>query len=102
MRTQACRTPLLRLPHEDVVFPFNVIRMPPSDDRAAIQRMMAHNRSLYERLRSAGAMQYPVSAFPMSHDDWKDHFGPGWARFVEIKRHLDPASLLTPGYEIFQ
>ncbi|WFU15076.1 FAD-binding protein [Bradyrhizobium sp. CB3481] len=102
MRTNACRTPLLRLPDEDVVFPFNVIRMPPSDDRAATERMVAQNRSLYERLRSAGAMQYPVSAFPMSQDDWKDHFGPGWARFAENKRQLDPAGLLTPGYETFR
>ena len=102
MRTKACRTPLLRLPEEDVVFPFNIIRIPPSDDRAATERMVAQNRALYDRLRSAGAMQYPVSAFPMSQDDWKDHFGPDWARFAEIKRQLDPASLLTPGYEIFQ
>jgi cytokinin dehydrogenase len=59
--------------------------------------MVAQNRSLYERLRRTGAMQYPVSAFPMSRDDWKDHFGPGWARFAEIKQRLDPANLLTPG-----
>ncbi|MBT1508934.1 FAD-binding protein [Bradyrhizobium sp. SRL28] len=101
MRTQACHTPLLRLPDESVVFPFNVIRMPASDDRAATQRMVAQNRSLYDRLRSAGAFQYPVGAFPMSQDDWKDHFGPSWARFAEIKQRLDPANLLAPGYEIF-
>ena len=102
MQTKACRTPLLRLPDEDVVFPFNIIRMPPSDDRAETERMVAQNRSLYDRLRSAGAILYPVSAFPMSEGDWKDHFGPGWARFAEIKRPLDPGSLLTPGYEIFR
>jgi FAD/FMN-containing dehydrogenase len=100
MQTRACRTPLFRLPDEDVVFPFNVIRMPPSDDRAAAQRMVTQNRTLYDRLRRAGAMLYPVSAFPMSQDDWKDHFGPAWARFAELKRRLDPASLLTPGYAI--
>jgi cytokinin dehydrogenase len=102
MRTQACRTPLVRLPDEDVVFPFNIIRIPPSDDRAATERMVAQNRALYDRLRRAGATQYPVSAFPMSRDDWKDHFGPAWARFAEIKQRLDPANLLSPGYEIFR
>ncbi|MCA6116589.1 FAD-binding protein [Bradyrhizobium sp. WSM 1738] len=101
MMTNACRTPLVRLPAESVVFPFNVIRVPPSDDRAAIERMVAQNRALYDRLRRAGAMHYPVSAFPMSQDDWKDHFGSSWARFAEIKRRLDPADLLTPGYAIF-
>jgi cytokinin dehydrogenase len=47
-------------------------------------------------------VQYPVGAFPMSQGDWKNHFGPEWARFAEIKRRLDPAGLLTPGYEIFR
>lgn len=102
MRTRACRTPLLRLPDEDVVFPFNLIRIPPSDDHAAIERMVTQNRALYDRLRSAGATLYPVSAFPMSRDDWKEHFGTGWARFAEIKRRLDAANLLTPGYEVFR
>jgi cytokinin dehydrogenase len=101
MQTQACRTPLFRLPDESIVFPFNVIRMPPSDDPVVAERMVAQNRTFYDRLRSDGATLYPVSAFPMSHDDWKNHFGPGWARFAEIKRRLDPANLLTPGYAIF-
>lgn len=101
MLTRACRTPLFRLPDESVVFPFNVIRMPASNDAAAAQRMVAQNRVLYDRIRSAGGLQYPVGAFPMSHGDWKDHFGLSWPRFSESKQRLDPANLLTPGYGIF-
>jgi cytokinin dehydrogenase len=101
MLTRACRTPLFRLPDESIVFPFNVIRMPASNDAAAAQRMVAQNRVLYDRIRSAGGLQYPVGAFPMSHGDWKDHFGSSWPRFSESKQRLDPANLLTPGYGIF-
>jgi cytokinin dehydrogenase len=101
MVTNACRTPLFRVPDEDVVFPFNVIRIPPSNDAATMQRMVAQNRALYDRIHSAGGIQYPVSAFPMSHGDWRDHFGSNWPRFAEAKRRCDPGNLLTPGYGIF-
>ena len=101
MLTKACRTPLFRLPDEDVVFPFNIIRMPPTDDAAATQRMVAQNRTLYERIRKAGGLLYPVSAFPMSHGDWKDHFGSSWTRLAEARRRHDPGNSLTPGYDIF-
>ena len=40
MLTNACRTPLLRLPDEEVVFPFNVIRIPTSNDAPAMQGMV--------------------------------------------------------------
>ena len=100
MLTQAVRTPLVRLPGEDVVFPFNVIRMPAANDPAATERMVADNRLLYRRIRRAGGLLYPVSALPMSPDDWKDHFGPGWSVLDDVKRHYDPLGILTPGYDV--
>ena len=99
--TNACRTPLLRLPDEEVVFPFNVIRIPTSNDAPAMQGMVEQNRALYHRIRSAGGIQYPVGAFPMSRSDWKDHFGSSWTRLADAKRRHDPGNLLTPGYGIF-
>ena len=101
MLTHACRTPLFRLPDEDVVFPFNVIRMPTSNDATAMQAMVAQNRVLYDRIRGAGGIQYPVGAFPMSHGDWRDHFGSSWPQLAVIKQRHDPHNMLTPGYNIF-
>jgi cytokinin dehydrogenase len=101
MFTSAIRTPLVRMPDEEVVFPFNLIRIPASNDSAQVERMIAQNRVLYERIRDAGGVLYPVSAIPMSPDDWKDHFGLKWRRFEEAARHFDPRSILTPGYDIF-
>jgi cytokinin dehydrogenase len=99
--TRAFHTPLVRLPEEDIVFVFNLIRIPPSNDAAAAERMAAENRTLFDRIRGAGGVQYPVSAFAMSPFDWEIHFGSGWPRLREAKRRHDPGHLLAPGYNVF-
>ena len=101
MLTDGCRTPLLRLPDERVVFPFNLIRIPVSADKANADRQVARNRMLYDRIRGAGGMLYPVSALAMSSRDWEDHFGPRWPLLREAKRRHDPGGILTPGYDLF-
>jgi cytokinin dehydrogenase len=98
--TKALRTPLVRLPDESIAFPFNLVRMPASNDAHEVEQMVAKNRLLYERIRSAGGVLYPVSAFPMSNDDWKDHFGPKWPLLADAKHRYDPLHTLTPGYNV--
>lgn len=98
LQAGAVRTPLVRFPQGDVIFVLNLIRIPASDDRAAAERMVAHNRRLYERIRDQGGMLYPVSALPMSADDWQRHVGPAWPGFQEARRRYDPAGILAPGY----
>jgi cytokinin dehydrogenase len=99
--TKAFRTPLVRLPEEDIVFVFNLIRIPASNDAAMAERMVAENRKLYDRIREAGGVQYPVGAFAMSPGDWEVHFGSGWPQLREAKRRYDPGHLLAPGYNVF-
>ncbi|MGX1319729.1 cytokinin dehydrogenase [Bradyrhizobium sp. USDA 377] len=101
MFTDSCRTPLLRLPDERVVFPFNLIRIPASADKANADRQVACNRAIYDRIRGAGGMLYPVSALAMSGQDWTDHFGTRWPQLREARRRHDPAGILTPGYNVF-
>ncbi|UPK06696.1 FAD-binding protein [Bradyrhizobium sp. 170] len=98
---KAFRTPLVRLPEEDMVFVFNLIRIPASNDAAAAERMVAENRTLYDRIREAGGVQYPVGAFAMSPFDWEIHFGSGWPQLREAKQRHDPGHLLAPGYNVF-
>ncbi|WP_247830286.1 FAD-binding protein [Bradyrhizobium sp. 200] len=99
--TKAFRTPLVRLPAEDIVFVFNLIRIPASNDAAAVERMVAENRTLYDRIREAGGVLYPVSAFAMSPFDWEVHFASTWPQLREAKRRYDPGHLLAPGYNVF-
>ena len=100
MFTTAVRTPQARLPREPVVFPFNLIRIPASSDRPGAERMVAQNRVLYERIRDAGGTLYPVSALPLSSDDWRRHFGSAWQPLRDAMQRYDPANLLTPGYDL--
>lgn len=100
-RRRAIATPLLRLPEDDLVYAFNVVRFPASADSAEARRLVAANRAIYERVLAEGGMLYPVSAFPMSRRDWRRHFGTAFPGLREAKRTYDPASVLTPGYEVF-
>lgn len=101
MRTNALRCPLVRTPDENVAFVCNIIRLPASNDAGRIERMIADNRMLYDRIRKAGGFLYPVSAFPMRAADWKDHFGSAWQFLSDAKERYDPRHTLTPGYELF-
>jgi FAD/FMN-containing dehydrogenase len=98
---EAITSPLLRLPEDDLVYAFNLVRIPTTDDAAESNRLVKANRAIYKRVRAAGGTLYPVSAFPMSHDDWRRHFGSAWERLHEAKRTFDPGRVLTPGYEVF-
>ncbi|MGQ0840048.1 FAD-binding protein [Actinokineospora sp.] len=100
LRRRAITSPLLRTPSEDVIFALNVLRFPPNDP-AVVERMIADNRAIYERVRAAGGTLYPVSAFPMSKEDWKRHYGSKFAAFRDAKQRYDPRDTLTPGYEVF-
>ena len=98
---QAVTSPLLRLPADNLVYAFNLVRIPTTDDTAEVNRLVTANRAIYERVRAAGGTLYPVSAFPMSRDDWRLHFGAAWGRLRDAKQHFDPGHVLIPGYEVF-
>ncbi len=93
--------PLVRLPNSPVVFLLAILRAvsPPND--ADVRRLLADNRTLYDRARAVGGTQYPVSAIPLTPADWRAHYG---ARYPEValnKLRFDPRHVLTPGQGIF-
>jgi FAD/FMN-containing dehydrogenase len=98
---KAIASPLLRLPSDELSYAFNLVRIPATDNGGEIGRLIEDNRVVYGRVRDAGGTLYPVSALPMTRDDWQRHFGPEFARLSAAKRRFDPANLLTPGYPIF-
>lgn len=71
IRTPAITSPLLRTLSEALCFAFNFIRVPTTADRDNADRLVKSNRAVYERVRSNGGTHYPVSAFPMSSQDWR-------------------------------
>ena len=98
---RAVTTPLLRLPDDELCYAVNLVRIPATDDPALTQRLVAANRAAYQRVRAAGGTQYPVSALPMSAEDWHAHFGPAFDRLCAVKQTFDPDTILTPGFEVF-
>lgn len=100
VRRRLLRTPLLRVPGEELVFLFTLLKTA-SPGAAGPAAMVAANRVLYERVQAAGGTQYPVGTVPTTHADWRRHFGEQWSRFEAAKRRYDPAGILTPGHGIF-
>jgi len=94
-------SPMLRLPSGELCFVFNLIRIPATNSVTEAARLVEANRVAYDRIRAKGGMLYPVSALPMSRDDWRRHFGSAFARLNDAKRGFDPDGILTPGYGIF-
>ncbi|HEY0539135.1 MAG TPA: FAD-binding protein [Actinoallomurus sp.] len=100
VRHRLLRTPLLRVPDEDLVFLFTLLKTA-SPGAKAPAAMVADNRTLYEQVQAAGGTQYPVGTIPTSHADWRRHFGSHWPRLQAAKRRYDPAGILAPGQGIF-
>jgi FAD/FMN-containing dehydrogenase len=93
--------PLLRMPDDPVPYLLAVLRTGPPDDAATIDRLLAANRTAYEKVRDTGGKQYPVGSIPFQRADWRDHFGDAWAALEAARRRYDPDGILTPGQGIF-
>ncbi|MGH8287156.1 MAG: FAD-binding protein [Steroidobacteraceae bacterium] len=95
--------PLFQIPRDsEQFFAVYLFRTARDADGAWNSTMLATNRSLYERARTAGGKQYPVTAMPFTTEDWKDHFGPEtWQFLRRAKQRFDPRNVLTPGPGIF-
>jgi cytokinin dehydrogenase len=101
LRRSTITSPLLRKPSDSLMYAFNFVRVPATSDINNANRLVGLNRGIYDRVRAAGGALYPVSAFPMSSNDWRNHFGSEFGRLDAAKRKYDPNDLLTPGYEVF-
>jgi len=102
IRRSAISSPLLRMPSDDLCYAFNLIRIPATDDANEANRLVAANNVTYARVKAAGGTLYPVSAFPLSQGEWRDHFGAAFGQLGAAKQKFDPSKILTPGYEIFR
>lgn len=100
VRRRMFGAPLLRVPDEELVFLFTLLKTASPGVKDA-DAMVADNRALYERVQAAGGTQYPVGTIPTTHDDWRRHFGSEWPRFEAAKRKYDPAGILAPGQGVF-
>jgi FAD/FMN-containing dehydrogenase len=101
VKTNRFRLPLFRVPREEIVFLFAILRTAAPPEDAVVTRMLSDNRRLFEQNRDLGGYRYSVDAIPFSQNDWQQHFRPVWGKLVSAKRRYDPDNLLTPGQGIF-
>jgi cytokinin dehydrogenase len=101
LKKSAITSPLLRTPSDNLFYAFNFVRVPATADINNANRLVELNKATYQRVKNAGGTLYPVSAFPMSTTDWRNHFGSAFGQLNAAKQKYDPNDLLTPGYEVF-
>lgn len=102
LRRALLQAPLLRLPAEDTIFLFSLLRTAAPDIGALSPDVMIKaNRALFDQVTEFGGNQYPIGSIPMTPADWRAHFGPEWPFFSAARHRNDPAGILTPGQGIF-
>ncbi|MFN6563910.1 MAG: FAD-binding protein [Nostoc sp. ChiSLP01] len=101
VKTNRFHLPLFRVPREEIVFLFSILRTAAPPEDAVVTRMLSDNRKLFEQNRDLGGYKYSVDAIPFDKKDWQQHFGRVWGNLVSAKRRYDPDNLLTPGQGIF-
>jgi hypothetical protein len=101
LRRDLLKRPMLRLPDDDVVFLFAMLRAAPpaSPD---VERGIAENRMLYEKAQAIGGTVYPIGSIPFTPADWRTHFGGMWETLCTMKRLYDACAILAPGYGIWK
>lgn len=102
VRTARFTRPLFRVPNEEAVFLFSLLRTTADSDPELLRGQLASNRALYDANVAAGGTWYPIGAIAdYDQDDWRCHYGELWPRVVDAKRRYDPDNLLTPGQRMF-
>ncbi|HET9899286.1 MAG TPA: FAD-binding protein [Streptosporangiaceae bacterium] len=102
LRHAVLRTPLLRIPGEETVFLFSILRTAAPDTGAiSADAMISANRKLFDQASRLGGFQYPIGTIPFTQADWRAHYGREWPFFAAARRRYDPRGILTPGQGIF-
>jgi len=101
IRRSAISSPLLRMPADDLCYAFNLVRIPATSDASEAEPARGCQQGHLRAGQGGRRHPVPVSAFPMSKGEWRDHFGLAFGQLDAAKRRYDPDEVLTPGYEIF-
>ncbi|HEY3493461.1 MAG TPA: FAD-binding protein [Polyangiaceae bacterium] len=96
--------PLFRVPEQGKwVYLFDILTASATPNPGADYdaRMLARNRTLFEKARAVGGTRYPIGSLEFSRDDWRRQYGRVADDLARWKRRFDPRGILTPGPGIF-
>jgi cytokinin dehydrogenase len=92
----------LRLPPEEQVVLFDICTSGSPEDPDYVPTQLDKARAMYGRARALGGTLYPIGSTPLTTEDWRIHYGPGYQALRTAKEDYDSANILTPGARIFQ
>ncbi|XP_014507602.1 cytokinin dehydrogenase 3 [Vigna radiata var. radiata] len=86
------------IPDEDVFYTVGFLHSSGFDSWKAYD---AQNREILEFCRDAGIKVKQYLPNHSTQEDWTNHFGAKWMKFLERKHQFDPRMILSPGQKIF-
>ncbi|PKA47037.1 Cytokinin dehydrogenase 11 [Apostasia shenzhenica] len=91
------------LPEGEIFYLVALLRFAlPQPVGPTVEEMLAENRAVVDRCRSAGFDFKLYIPHYRDQTQWRAHFGEkGWRRFADRKARYDPAGILAPGQLIF-
>ena len=104
LKRSQLKRPLFRVPsggHYVWLFDILTSSAAPGPDPAFVNKMLARNRTLFEKARAVGGTRYPIGSLEFSRQDWRIQYGEVYDDFRRAKRRFDPDSILSPGPGIF-
>lgn len=90
------------LPEGEIFYLVALLRFTsPQANNPSIDNLVAQNQEIIQ-LCTKNCFDFKLY-FPHynSQEDWKNHFGNEWTRFVKRKTYFDPMAILAPGQKIF-
>ncbi|XAR57569.1 Cytokinin dehydrogenase [Bertholletia excelsa] len=87
---------------EEIFYIVALLRFsPPYPKGPPFEELVAQNRQIINCCIDNGFDFKLYLPHYNSQQEWQQHFGDGWTRFVELKACYDPMAVLAPGQKIF-
>lgn len=90
------------LPEGEIFYLVALLRFTPSYPKGPpVDELVSQNREIIQSCINNGIDFKLYLANHKSQEEWKQHFGDKWTRFVDMKNRFDPKAILSPGQRIF-
>ncbi|TXG61794.1 hypothetical protein EZV62_013157 [Acer yangbiense] len=90
------------VPDEEIFYLVALLRFTcPNPKPPSVEKLVAQNHEIIQYCNKRGSDFKLYLPHYKSQEEWKNHFGNQWTRFVEMKACFDPMAILSPGQNIF-
>ncbi|WCJ38998.1 Cytokinin dehydrogenase 6 [Euphorbia peplus] len=92
------------IPDEDIFYlvAFLTSAVPSSTGTDGLEHILTQNRRILEFCNTERLGVKKYLPHYTTQEEWQNHYGSQWKRFVQRKSAYDPLAILAPGHRIFQ